>query len=423
MTMRITEIEVHPIFIPYQEFNAQVLARYHGRAIQGRTILVVRTDSGLEGYGESWGGLEAGPLRDKYLGTDPFDWLNAEADLAMNMALYDLMGKHLGVPVWKLMGPKVRAWVPVAAWTVSQAPEGMAEEVRQAVHQGYHWLKYHVDEVQNAVDQTEAMQRVAPRGFKVHYDFNFNTDVYTMLALLKELERFAVAGRFEDLLPVSDEEGYRQLRAKCELPVIIHHGPPEVMFKGLCDAYMAGHAPVGLAMKVGAIAEAANMPVMYQQCGGTINQAFLAHEAAVIRKATLDHVNICHLWRDDVTVERMEVVGGCVAVPAGPGLGVSLDWEKLERYKGGTPEDPGRFLVRLRYAEGLTIYTRHDPNRPGHTDDLRFLARLHHHRAPGYAPAYANPITTDFIDERTTPDFARLWQQTEAGPVWIRGKQ
>ncbi len=418
--MRITEIESFLIYIPYQEFNAQLLARYHGRAIQARTILVVRCDSGLEGCGESWGNLDAGPLRERYLGTDPFDWLNAEADLAMNMALYDLMGKHLGVPAWKLIGPKVRSWVPVAAWTVSQTPEGMAEEVRQAARRGYHWLKYHVDELQDTVAQAEAMQAAAPRGFKVHFDFNANTDVYTMLPLLTELERFPVAGRFEDLVPVADEEGYRQLRSKCRLPVIVHHGPPEVMVRGLCDGYMAGHAPVGLALKVGAIAEAANMPVMFQQCGGTINQAFLAHEAAVIRRATLDHVNLCHLWRDDVTVERMEVVGGSVAVPEGPGLGVSLDWEKLERYKAGKPEDPGRFLVRLHYADGLTIIGRHDPDRPGHTDDLRFLARLHQHRAPGYAPAYDNPITTDFLDERNTLDFARLWRETEAGPIWSK---
>jgi len=74
--------------------------------------------------------------------------------------------------------------------------------------------------------------------------------------------------------------------------------------------------------------------------------------------------------------------------------------------------------VRLRYAEGLTVYARHDPNRPGHADDLRSLARLHHHAAPGYTPAYANPITTDFLDENNTADFSRLWQQTEAGPVW-----
>jgi len=161
--MRIVEIEAHEVLPPYQDFNALALARYHGRSIQVRSILVVRADNGLEGYGEAWGGCDPEGLRQRYLGTDPFDWINAGSDLPMNMALYDLMGKHLGIPAWKLLGPKARSWIPVAAWTVSQPPEGMAQEVRMAARQGYHWLKYHVDEIQNVIDQTEAMQQAAPR--------------------------------------------------------------------------------------------------------------------------------------------------------------------------------------------------------------------------------------------------------------------
>ena len=116
------------------------LARYHGARIQRRAILVVHTDNGLEGLGENIGDAPDGDaLRAKYIGTSPFDWINAEQDLAMNMACYDLMGKHLGIPAWKLIGPKVRSWIPVAAWTVAQAPDAMAEEVRQAAARGYHW--------------------------------------------------------------------------------------------------------------------------------------------------------------------------------------------------------------------------------------------------------------------------------------------
>ena len=37
---------------------------------------------------------------------------------------------------------------------------------------GYHWMKYHVDVLHNVIDQTAAMQKAAPPGFKVHYDFN-----------------------------------------------------------------------------------------------------------------------------------------------------------------------------------------------------------------------------------------------------------
>lgn len=147
-------------------------------------------------------------LRERYLGTDPFDWIGDTEHLCMNMATYDLMGKELGVPAWKLIGPRVRSWMPVAAWTVSQEPQAMAEEVLQAAQRGYHWMKYHVAEIHNVIDQTRAMQEVAPPGFKVHYDFNANRDVYTMGPIIQELERFAVAGRIEDAL-----SGWKSSRA------------------------------------------------------------------------------------------------------------------------------------------------------------------------------------------------------------------
>ena len=131
--MRITEIEGFDILPPFQDFNTVAINRYHGVGLQRRGILVVKTDNGLEGYGENWGSLpDVDALRAEYVGTDPFDWMGALVDLPMCMANYDLMGKYLGVPAWRLIGPKVRSWVPVSAWTVSQKPDDMAEEVRQA---------------------------------------------------------------------------------------------------------------------------------------------------------------------------------------------------------------------------------------------------------------------------------------------------
>src|SRR5262249_24962150 len=145
-------------------------------------------------------------------------------------------------------------------------------------------------------------------------------------------------------------------------------------------------------------AESTNVPIMLQQGGGTINQAFQAHEAAVFKMATLDDVNLCHLWKDDVTVETMPVVGGSVEVPRGPGLGVTLDRAELGGYKS-IPKPPNqRFLVRIRYADGLTVYCRHDPDRPGAVDNLRFVHHLHGEGIPGPVPGYGNAVVTDFWD-------------------------
>ena len=415
---RIVEIEDHVVFPEYRDFNATFLARSHGAGIQGRVILIVKTDDGLEGLGEYWGPeLDVDGLRARYVGTDPFDWLNSSVDLWMNMATYDLMGKILGVPAWKLIGPRVRAWTPVAAWTVAQPPEAMAEEVRQAAGRGYRWIKYHLDQTQNVIEQTEAMQEAAPPGFKVHYDFNASLSFYTICPIIKELERFQIAGRVEDPMDPVDEDGYRLLREKCKLPMITHHGPAEFMVKGNCDGYMGGHAAVGVAAKLAAVAEMTRTPIMLQNCGGIINQAFQAHQAAVFKMATIDHVNVCHLWKEDVTVEQMPVVGGCVRVPDGPGLGITLDRHKLEKCAAQKPHDRGRYLIRVRFADGLTVCTRGDPDAT--RAQLRSFESLHGGTAPGTVPTYTAQVCGDFWDEGEEPDlFERWWVATASGPAW-----
>jgi len=416
--MRIIDVEVHEILPPYHDYNAKFLSRYHGRGVQIRTIYIVKTDAGLEGLGEVWGPGERFGRFEHYIGSDPFDWVASNDSLPMNMAMYDLMGKYLGIPAWKLLGPKVRDWAPVAAWTVSQPPDALAAEVRSVAARGYRWLKYHVDPFQNVLDQTEAMQKAAPPGFKIHYDFNANSDLVVMLPILTELEKFPIAGRFEDPLRGTDREGYRILRGKCRLPLLVHHAAiEEYMIEHLVDGVMGGHSPLGLSMKYEAIAEATSIPFFLQQCGGTINQAFSLHEAAVFRMATLPQVNLCHLWKDDVTVESMPVVKGSVQVPNKPGLGITIDRRKLETYSKIHISRQPRFLVRMRYHGGPYIYFRRDPDKPGPA-----MPNLDTGRFPGPVPGYANAVITDFWEDDGTSEFQRLWNLTESGVTWTEAR-
>ncbi len=413
---RVVDIERHAILAPFHEFNAKALYRCQGLENNYRTVFVVKTENGTEGYGESWG--RSWPSEEalkKYIGSRPFDWVGDTENLPLNMAMYDLMGKLLGLPAHRLIGQKVRDWIPVAAWTVAQPPQDMAEEVRQAAGRGYHWLKFHVDESQDVVDQTAAMQKVAPPGFRVHYDFNANGNFEQVFPVLKELERFPIAARVEDPFPVHDRDAYRRLREKSKLSILIHHGPPKVMSDGLCDGYMAGHAPISHAAKTATIAEAANVPFMLQQAGGTINQAFLAHEVAVFKMATIDNVNLANLWKEDVTTQTMPVVNGSVRVPAGPGLGVELDREKLERFKATPPPKPKRLLARMRYRNGHTVYFRHDPLRPDTPNRVRFIG---HVNAPGPPPGYHNHVVTDFWEEDGTASFDKIWAATAKSAYW-----
>ena len=61
--------------------------------------------------------------------------------------------------------------VPVSAWFVASEVPRMAEAVQQYASEGHVWMKYHVSPFHNVLEQTAAMQAVAPEGFKVHYDF------------------------------------------------------------------------------------------------------------------------------------------------------------------------------------------------------------------------------------------------------------
>ena len=413
--IRITDIESHTFYLPYHDFNATDLLRYHGHRLQANTVLLVKTNVGLVGAGQSWGIYNVtDEQRKKYVGTSPFDWLAARADLPFNMAMYDLMGKFLDIPAWKLIGEKVRDRIPVSAWTASFSPEKMAKEVQHAASLGYKWLKYHIDETQNVIDQTRAMQAVAPADFRIHFDFNVNSHRAAIEPVLDALCEFPIVGRVEDPISTAKPEDWQYFCDKYEFPIVAHHAPLNFIVNGAADGFMAGHAPVGQAIKVAGIAEHVNKPIMLQQAGTYINQAFLAHEACVFPTAIMDQVNLAELWSDHVTMETMPIQDSSIAVPDGPGLGVNVDMEKLKEVVRRPRPKQKPFLVRLVYERGPTIVARHNPAMEGHTDDMRLLARLlgQDSNLPGPTPGYMNPVRTDWWDDTDDPAWQKAWKAT-----------
>lgn len=201
--MKIVEVESFEIHPPLQAWNEDAHRLYQGGTWDARTIVVLRADNGLEGLGEYEGPPNErmqGEL-ERLKGTNPCQWLaHPRLNIWLAPAIYDLVAQAEGVPVYQLLGPKVRSWVPVSSWTVSQTPAKMAEEVQRAAAAGYTWLKYHTHHFHNAIDQTRAMQEVAPRGFKIHYDVNFDNTVDQVVELARELAQFPVAGLIEDPL-------------------------------------------------------------------------------------------------------------------------------------------------------------------------------------------------------------------------------
>src|SRR5258708_2751086 len=84
----ITDIEVHEIMVPYEDWIAYELNHYYGPT--RRKVCVVHTNRGLVGLGEG-DSREPDDLLAKYQGTSPFDWIGDETSLGLGTAMYDLM--------------------------------------------------------------------------------------------------------------------------------------------------------------------------------------------------------------------------------------------------------------------------------------------------------------------------------------------
>ena len=404
--MKVTEIEVHPIATEYVQWQEYQLNHYYGP--RTRTIYVVHTDDGKVGLGEG-GSTATQEIIDQYIGTNPFEWIDDETSLALGTAMYDLMGQAAGVPVYQLFGQKYRSWVPVSSWTVSSHPDRMAATVQRYAAQGYTWMKFHLSPFENVIDQTEAMQKVAPEGFKIHYDFTMHGTDDHMVALLDKLAQYPIAGCFEDPLPGEDIQGYQELRKRSRLPVVLHHSAIRFTYDVLmapADAYMLGHSAIGHAHQSAGLFAAGNMPFMLQNTGGNITRAMTTHMMAAFPSANFHFIDSSEINKSDVAVERLEPVNGFVRVPEKPGLGITLDRAELERLE--RLELPGlpRWIVKSQYANGTRMYNIHDT-----ANALFMVLPVRARKLPPMS--YDAPISTEYWDDDGTPEFKEMMARIE----------
>ena len=365
--MKITDIDVIPI-------QAQLAPRYAGREVWSdrvnhRTIYRVRADNGLVGYGDH---RIPGPSRaslQPLIGCDPFEFINNNFDPGLGGALYDLMGKFLDVPAYRLMGPKVREAVSVAAWTCRASADDFGREVERAAQQGYRVIKMHTAPFFDVLEQTLAAEAVAPPGFRLHYDFNRSRTLASALPLVRQLEAHPVVGFIEDPFPKADRDAWCRLREQSHIPLIFHvsadHVPLPEVGAGLADIYMFSCVSIGRTLTGGAACASANTQVLLQLTGGTLAKALSLHMAAVLPTATGHSIHLDDQYADDVTQTRIAVTDGASRVPDGPGLGVVVDEDALARLAeraAAPPAPPPRCVGVLCIGRERRWYTTLPPD-------------------------------------------------------------
>lgn len=360
--MKITNVEIIPIY-------PQLAKRYEDHkvslyGIDHRAVYKIETDKGLAGYGDQR--VRPGwqpPISSvkSLIGRNPFDFVNNTlvAGSALNCALYDVMGKYLELPAYKLMGEKVRDSVTVAAWTRPASPEVFCEEIKRAATQGYTILKMHTCEYHDVMEQTRLAEEAAPDGFKIHYDFNATRSIAAVLPIISELEKnHPIVGYIEDPLLKNDLDGWRRLRRQTNIPIIMHGTPLggiQEIIHGLADIYMIGGTMADI-MATGFAFGKANVQTILQFEGGTLGKAMALHMAAVLPTHTAHSINLDDQYEEDITTERIPVMDGCSPIPEGPGLGYEVDEDALARAAENKPIEMPKHVGILHMPSGHTYY-------------------------------------------------------------------
>lgn len=327
----------------------------------------------------------------------------------LQMALFDAVGKALGVPAHRLLGDRVRDEVPIAWWAIDMPPEALAAEAERAAEQGYTRLKFKGRPWFDIRAQLGAIEERLPPSFRVGIDFNKTfPDAEAALPVLKDLQSFPNVEAFEE--PVLQEQyaDNRRLREATTVALAHHYGyePPwEALTEGIADGYvLTGGADE--TRSAAAVCDAADAPLWLQLVGTELTAAFCVHLGAVCETATWPAVTCHQLYDASLITDPPGIEEGTTPVPETPGLGVELDRDALAEYETERPDEqptPPR-LVRADWPDGPTIYFA-----SGH--QLRSYAQR------GEVPLYERGVETRLVADEECSDWGALRERALDGPV------
>jgi L-alanine-DL-glutamate epimerase-like enolase superfamily enzyme len=319
------------------------IARGTQRAYRAVWVRLTEKD-GAEGWGEANPSSYYGETADTVVAAlgrlaplladgDPFDletieWKmwnsikgNAAARAAVSAALHDLVGKRLGVPVWKLWGLDP-AKAPATSFTIGiDEPDVIKQKVKEAAQ--YPILKVKV----GTADDRKILSAVREAtDKKIRVDANCGWTATQAIASLPMLKEFGVE-LIEQPLPPDDIEGLARVRKASDMPIIADESCrtaadiPRLV--GAVDGINIKLAKCGSlreALRMIAVARAHHMMVMV----GCMIETSIGITAAAHFTPLLDVVDLdgaALLKKDPFT--GASIAGGRVTLPTAPGLGVA----------------------------------------------------------------------------------------------------
>ena len=366
----IDEIECIPVTIPIE---VPILTSYGSLKSYARSIIRIGTNSGLVGYGDVSARVRPDTIRTflpMLRGLSPWDttiierrirnwnyypWQKPEPVIAaIEMACLDIQGKALDLPLYRLLGGKMHRKVPVAGYLFYRhanaegageihGPDAMVDFARRIVDRhGFTSLKlkggYFAPEIDR--DTLEALRDTFGRDMRLRIDAQGAWTPTTAIRIARDLERIGLE-YYED--PVWNAAQMAQVRKSTTLPLATNMCV--TTFDDLYPALQLGAVDIILSdiwywgglrpsMQLERLCTTLGLDVgVHSGTELAIGWAAMVHAAAAMPglRLAIDYMNM-HLVDDIGIGERLMPVGGEVAPPEAPGLGVEVDAVKLERY-------------------------------------------------------------------------------------------
>ena len=411
--MKITRVESIPLQVSFLPDVAPHMHRSTGNWSRS-FIQRIETDGGLVGWGESNAGQSVASA-DQLVGTNPAAHLfDDSVGMGIQMACFDLAGQELGVPAYRLLGPKAREWCPFSWWCIDMPAEDWVAQVQYAAGQGYRSVKLKARAWRDIIAQIAALDAAAPPGFTLEVDFNGQLiEPGRAIIVLRELEQFERLAMFESPIPQEDAEGYRQIRRHISRTMALHIGTPPVMTvirDDLCDGFVMGGGLSEMLARA-ATAHTAGMPFWFQFAATGIGMAFTCHLIAALPGASWPSIALAALRPEDYLCTPLTVRNGFVRVPEAPGLGVQIDEAAIRRDQ--VPADASslvddyfaqRRVLRIRWADGTSWLFG---------DDREYRRMFD----AGQLPIFERGVTLESIEDDGSAAFARLHARVAHGPT------
>lgn len=346
-------------------------------------LVEVKTDDGITGWGDCYGPADLARvsveklLAPQIVGKDPFDVEVIWEDLynrvkdygisgnticgisGIDIALWDIIGKACNKPVHKLIGGCFRKTVPAYATglyfeNMDRLIQDAVDEAQGYVDQGFTAVKMKIGlgSLKTDLDRIFAVKAAVGEDVVLMVDANHCYNVPTAITLGRELEKMNIYW-FEEPISPEDIDGYIEVTRTLDIPIaggeneftkfsfrdIIARRAMDIIQPDVCAA-----GGITECKKIAALATAHSVPCIPHAWGSVIGLAATLHFLASIPDCPpclvpmppwLEYEQTYNPFRDDLSTDPITHDRGMVNIPTGPGLGIEINREIIEKYRVG----------------------------------------------------------------------------------------